>query len=265
MSMNRQSRYFRYFVALVLLVSTTAFAVEMTQGLRQQLQEHPEKTCELIRPIPDVVNRLTVPLGAQHREATVWRQSAPDNFRAVLALMQVVSVAPCVRINGEPAKVVVYAMRLIERDQVANSEVVVSQVTDFSATRGTVFKASLFQRLPHWYPENGTVSNPAPGMTEVQNGVLTINMESALESIYHGWTEPQAEAKSGMVYAVEMDVEISGPARLQMGTDFWRYAGAPDNGFDQSCQKSNNCEGSLSQWFGPTNGRQTIRFDAFSH
>ncbi len=263
MIMNMRSQYFRYFVALVLLVSTTTFAVEMTQELKRQLQEHPEKTCELTRPIPDLINRLTVPLGAQHREATVWRQSAPDNFQAVLALMQVVSVAPCARINGEPAKVVVYAMRLIGRD-LAGSETTLSQVTDFSTTRGTVFKANLFQRLPHWYPENGTVSNPAPGMTEVQSGVLTINMESAPESIYHGWTEPQAEAKPGMVYAVEMDVEISGPARLQMGTDFWRYAEAPYTVFDQTCEKSNNCEGSLSRWFGPTNGRQTIRFDAFS-
>ncbi len=62
-----------------------------------------------------------------------------------------------------------------------------------------------------------------------------------------------------MNYLVEMEVKITGLARLQMGIDYWRETDSVYSQFDGTCQQSNNCEGYLSRWFGPTDGFVTIR------
>lgn len=240
------------------LVALSALVVSLT-ALGQELQT-PEGQCALSATAPSVLKKLDVPFGAQHRNEVVWRKTAPDGFGAVLALMQAVSVAPC---DGQ-AKIAIRAIRLIEHDPGTGREAVVSEITDFSRPNGTTFAAKLFQRLPRWYPPNGSMANPVEGMVNQDDRALVVDLSKAPRSIYHGWTEPQAEARPGMNYLVEMEVKISGMARLQMGIDYWRAVGAPDIGWDGTCQKTNHCEGYLSKWYGPTDGFQTIRVpDAF--
>lgn len=244
-------------VALTVIVITASYGSEVSQEIVQQFQKNPDRTCRIVEPIADVINNLTVPIGAQHKKETVWRATAPDDFHAVLALMQVTSVAPCTLAPEREAKLAIRAMRLIERNPETGAETIVSAVTDFSDDKSDfTFDGELYPKIPAWYA--GKPSKPTAELQR-ENSALTIDLTQAPRLLFHGWTDPKATAKPGMYYLVEMEVKISGSARLQMGIDYWREIGSAYNEFDQSCQKSNNCEGYLSDWFGPTDDWQTIR------
>ncbi|MBP9728317.1 MAG: hypothetical protein KBD27_02985 [Candidatus Moranbacteria bacterium] len=243
-------------VALAIVV-TASYGSEISREILDRFRENPDQACELIHPIDDIVNALTIPIGAQHKQEIVWRKEVPDGFHAVLALMQVVSVAPCQFAPNQEAKLFVRAIRLIEYDPVAKTERVVSEVNDFSKQEETLFVGKLFQRLPHWY--DGQMSEPSASMLSLEEGALVIDLTQTPQFIYHGWTEPQVEAKPGMNYLVEMEVKMVGPVRLQMGIDYWRFIGAENIGWNADCSRTNNCEGHLSRWFGPTDDWQTLR------
>jgi len=244
-------------IALAIVV-TASYGSEVSREILDKFRNNPNQTCELIRPIADIVNNLSIPIGAQHKQETVWRKEAPEGFGAVLALMQVVSIAPCSFHEEEEARIFVRAIRLIEHNPITKTEQIVSEVTDFSNPGETVFSGKLFQRLPHWY--DGRASEPPSEMIgHDANQALIIDLTKAPRFIYHGWTEPQVEARPGMNYLVEMEVKIVGPVRLQMGIDYWRSIGVEDIGWDADCNKTNHCEGHLSRWFGPTLDWQTLR------
>jgi hypothetical protein len=237
-----------YFAILTALVAS--YAATFGQELNTV-----EAVCALNQKTPKVLETFKAPFGAQHDKETIWRKTAPSDFHAVLALMQVVTVAPC---EGQKGEIAIRAIRLIERDPATGKEAVVSEVTDFSkGNGGTVFDGALFQRIPSWY--QGTPSTPNKKMLQTDGKELVIDMSQAPRLIYHGWTEPKVTAKPGMNYLVEMEAKISGLARLQMGIDYWREITSAYNTFDSTCQKSNNCEGYLSKWYGVTDGFQAIR------
>ncbi len=219
---------------------------------------NPFKTvCVLTEKASEGLDSFSVPFGAQHKEETVWRRTAPEDFHAVLALMQVVNVTPCNMPGKRESRLALRAIRLIERDPVTGNEQVVSAVTDFSSRGQTVFTGELFPRIPNWY--GGSSFKPVGGMFTEKDGYLVIDVSRSPQFIYHGWTDPKVATKPGMTYSVEMEVKISGLARLQIGVDYWREIDSEYNLFDSTCEKSNNCEGYLSRWFGPTDGWQTLR------
>lgn len=250
-------------LAALALVVTASYGSEASQELLARFQRNPEKACAFLAPISDAIGTLDVPIGAQHKKEQIWRKTAPEGFRAVLALMQVVSVAPCPLESDQEAKLFVRAIRLIERDPQTGNETVVSEVTDFQKSKGDFrFDGELYSRIPSWY--DGKAAGPVDGMIARDGKELMIDLAKAPRSIYHGWTDPKVEARPDRNYLVEMEVRIVGQARLQMGVDYWRTTASSFNVFDSNCEKSNNCEGYLSRWFGPTKDWQTIRTpDAF--
>ena len=252
-------KHLRYLIALAMVISTAAFAVELSQEVKRQLLAHPDQVCQVLEPFACMIGNLAVPIGAQHPKETIWRPMAPNDFHAVLALMQVTSVVPCNVPANQEAKLSIRVIRLIERDPKSGEEQVVSEVKGFgtSGNGQTVFDGGLFPRLPSWYA--GSQSQPTNGMVTQDGGVLVIDVAQAPRFLYHGWTDPKAAAKPGMNYLVEAEVSIAGAARLQMGIDYWRETDSAYTTFDSNCQKSNNCEGYLSRWYGPTDGWQTIR------
>ena len=245
--------------ALLLLVILLALVGYSVETFSQEL-DVTTALCALNREAPTVLKRLTVPLGAQHRKEIVWRKTVPEGFGAVLGLMQVVSVAPCPLEAGQEAKLAIRAIRLIERDPLNNTERIVSQVTDFADKSAPFrFDGMLYPRTPHWY--SGGSTQPVGDMLVLDDKTLVIDLAQSPRTIYHGWTDPKVVAEPGKEYLVEMEVKIIGLARLQIGTDYWRTTTSAYNTFDSKCQKSNNCEGSLSRWFGPISGNdwQTVR------
>lgn len=245
----------RTWILLAIFVGLVAFCV---RSYGQSL-ETTEVICAWNEKAPAVTSLFDVPFGAQHRGEVVWRKSAPENFHAVLALMQVVSVAPCAMQPGQEAKLTIKAIRLIERDPETGGESVVTEVTDFSTEkRAFRFDGELYPRTPRWYA-GGSVK---PGnWLSLDGTALVIDLSQTSTSIFHGWTDPKVATRPGMTYLVEMEVKLTGLARLQMGVDYWREIGSAYNVFDAACIKSNNCEGHLSRWYGPAQDDQwqTIR------
>lgn len=245
----------RTWILLGVLVALMAFS------LRSYSQTHDvtQVICAWNVKAPAVTSLFDVPFGAQHRGEVVWRKSAPENFRAVLALMQVVSVAPCSMQPGQEAKLTIKAIRLIERNPETGSESVVTEVTDFSKKKGAFrFDGELYPRTPRWYAGG---SEKAGSILSNEGSNLVINLAGTPSRIFHGWTDPKVATKPGMTYLVEMEVKLTGLARLQMGIDYWREVTSAYNEFDATCVRSNNCEGHLSRWYGPAQDDQwqTIR------
>lgn len=245
---------FLYFGLLATII------VSATVGLNQDVTPI-DALCSLNKETSSALKKFDIPFGAQHKKEIVWRKETPENFGAVLALMQAVSVVPCNFSHDQEASVAIRAIRLIEHDPTNETERIVSEINNFSSSEQTHLVGKLFGRVPQWYPPNGNAIEPPQKMINQDDGTLIIDLTKAPRYIYHGWTEPQVTALPNKQYLVEMEVKITGQARLQMGTDYWRTIGAVDNGWDDTCQKSNNCEGYLSDWFGPTKGNewQTIR------
>lgn len=219
--------------------------------------------CAFNKKVPGVMETFDVPFGAQHKKEIIWRKEVPDGFRTVLALIQVASVVPCDFQSGQEARLSLRAIRLIERNPKTGTETVITEVTDFRQGSGRFrFEGKLYPRIPKWY--DGKASEPADGMLTRDASVLSLDLSVSPRTLYHGWTEPQVEAKPGMNYLVEAEIQIIGLARLQIGIDYWRFAGAEDKGWKKDCQETNHCEGHLSQWFGPTTegNWQTVRTPA---
>lgn len=245
--MKRTLVLFTVLLALVgYCVETFGQKLDVTQAL-----------CALNEKAPAVLDRFMIPLGAQHPREIVWQQSAPEGFGAVLALMQVVSVAPCPMVDTQEATLSIRALRLIERNPSSGTDQVVSEITDFSKSNPFRFDGRLYPRVPHWYW--GDSIAPIAGMLITNDGALLIDVTKAPKMIFHGWTDPKVPTKPGREYRVEMEVKLTGLARLQIGIDYWRNVDSAYNEFDETCQKSNNCQGSLSNWFAPTDDWRTIR------
>lgn len=87
-----------------------------------------------------------------------------------------------------------------------------------------------------------------------------INLKQISHNIYHGWTHPRVSLQPDKKVIVEMEVRISGEARVQLGVDYWKDITSDYNGYDPNCQVSNNCEAWIGDWYGDTNGKYiTIR------
>ncbi len=236
--------------SVLVSIGIFAFGIEGYKEIKRQFLAHPELACTVSDALPGT---LTVPIDAQHKHEIVWRATAPDGFSAVLPLMQVVSVAPCAWQSDQKAELVLRAIRLIEHNPKTGEERVVTEVSDFSSYEKPFFVGRLFERFPSWYASLAQVMDPVlEAVTIHRDKFLVIDVARVPQQIYHGWIEPQVEAKPGMNYFVEVEVKITGLARLQIGIDYWRSIGAADIGWKEDCNETNHCEGYLSDWFGPS-------------
>lgn len=253
---------FKGIVALLVFVVIGVFALEWKKDSVRQFFAHPEKSCTLSESVASFFNVLNTPLGAQHKKEVVWRATAPEEFHAVLPLLQAVTVAPCNWQSHEEATLALRAVRLIEHNPETGTERTVIEVNDFSSDEKPLFVGRLFERVPHWYAAPAQIADPLLEEVVVHDGKeLIVDVARAPQHIFHGWTEPQVETLPGMNYVVEVEAKITGMARLQIGIDYWRSIGAEDIGWKEDCSGVNHCEGYLSDWFRPSadEGWQTLR------
>lgn len=239
-------------VALLVFIVIGIFAFGWKNDTVRQFFTHPEKSCTLSESVTGFFDGLDAPLGAQHKKEVVWRPVAPEGFRAVLPLLQAVSVVPCTWQSQEEATIVLRAIRLIEHNPETGIERTVIEVDDFSSYDKPLFVGRLFERIPRWYAAPTKITDSLFENVVLRDGTeLVVDVARVPQHIFHGWTEPQIEVVPGMNYIVEVEAKISGMARLQIGIDYWRSVGAPDIGWNEDCKKTNHCEGYLSRWFGP--------------
>lgn len=120
----------------------------------------------------------------------------------------------------------------------------------------------LFLRNP-WFDTNDhlPISN-----SEIQGGNLTITVSQFPDKVAHWWTD-RFPVDSLCSYFAKVRFKIEGEVSFQIGSDWWRVTWHPDcendplcvyNGYDETCQKSNNCEAWVSDWFSNTEDRYAV-------
>jgi hypothetical protein len=126
------------------------------------------------------------------------------------------------------------------------------------------------REIERWYGEtDGTGETPL--VYDYEGKAYNVSPDKVARRLFHNWSDPRLDNKPGARYLVEMEVKISGAARLQIGLDWWRGMADGYSGFDPECQNpksrknqsanpANNCEAWMSDWYGPTGGKfVTIR------
>lgn len=228
-------------MALIAAVSGAGLAVE--RGVVDPITE-------ICKVAPNAAGKLkTVPMNATWKRETFIKEADTTGYTTFVGWINAMTALPCAseRIG---ATVEIRSIRLIERTSDGAESVV--HTVDFGGDElvaAKAFEGSLLDRTP----KVGKGANDFH-IDRIENGSFVIDLNQASRRMYHGWTNRRTEAKPGAKYFVEADVRIVGAARLQFGVDYWRDMTADYAGYDKTCQKSNNCEVWISDWYGDTKG-----------
>ena len=111
----------------------------------------------------------------------------------------------------------------------------------------------LYLRVPWFGGED--VHSPISN-SNVEGGELTIAVSEKPDRVAHWWTD-RFSVVPLCTYSVKVRFKIKGKASLQIGSDWWRDMNAGWNGYDSTCQNSNNCEAWVSDWFSNTQNKYT--------
>lgn len=193
------------------------------------------------------IEKKIIPHGALWKKETIRQAHAPEGYHAAVAWVNVATVFPCTE-TKRSALVEVRSVKIIE--QYPDREEIILEKS-FESDVHDGWDGALFQRQPYWFgPGEGQVG----GVGIFTTSGLMINARQIPSRIYHGWTNPRVLIDQNAQQVVEMEVRISGDARIQLGLDYWRDLGSDYNGYDPNCQASNNCEAWIGDWYGETNG-----------
>ncbi len=217
---------------------------------------------------------LKVPQGAIWKTEHLHpgRHVAPPGYATVVGWINVATALPCA--TRAPAMVEIRAWRVIEH--VGSRDRVVQQVF-FDSRDDAGIGSNLFPRCdphsqasdpygcrPKWFGE--TTGTNEKSIVQETGRLYLIDANQAARRNFHAWGNPRVEVVDrGARYSVEVEARITGQARLQLGTDWWRTASNPYTGWDGECEKpgrnkAGNCEAWISRWHGDTNGKfVTIR------
>lgn len=191
-------------------------------------------------------NKL-IPHGALWKHETIRQAVAPNGYYTAVGWINVATVYPC-QSDIAPALVEIRSLKIYEH--IGNTDVVLFEKR-FDTKEKEGWDGALFPRHPYWF---------GPGEGELSGvGIFTkegffINARQVPGNIYHGWTDPRVRINPQATQSIELEVRITGNARLQMGMDYWRDVTSDYNGYDPNCQTSNNCEAWIGDWYGDTGG-----------
>lgn len=256
----------RFFLAIVwLLCSSSLWA-----------QNPVTKPCA---PGTPVNNLPLVPSGAiwKNEHHHPGRETPPPNFHAAISHITVVNAVSCD--TGGASRVSIRSWKVYEQ-RGKNSPKRLLQTITFNATsEENVDAGGIFPRIQmtargheveKWYGEtDGTGENDL--VYDYEGGVYNVFPGKVARRLFHNWTGRRLDNKRDARYLVEMEVAIVGPARLQVGLDWWRGMDNAYSGFDLHCEDpkseknrspypANNCESWMSEWVGDTGGKYvTIR------
>lgn len=194
------------------------------------------------------------PHGAIWKEETVHFEQVPTGYSTLVGWVNAASALPCADESAVTPRVDIRAIRIIARDQ-EGAETIVSEIDPRDQV---AFVGQLFPRVPAWFGE--TKGENEKNIATVSNDRLSLDLGSVPLRIYHGWTEPRVVIDPKQQYFLEVEANVTETARLQFGIDYWRDQNGDYAGWDASCERSANCEGFVSDWYGNTyGGFQTFR------
>lgn len=194
-----------------------------------------------------------VPEGAIWTKDTIKFEFAPQGFSAMVIWAQ----AATLKSNQSKiikASVTIDYWKIIET--VKNVKTVIYEDNyDYSISK--IFspnEAGLYCRFPRWFDTSCNDHHDQAYNMFAQNGLLNIDVSQIPDKIVHWWT-PRQSSKQNATYSVEARIKVEGSTSVQFGLDYWRDFIVQFNGWDPSCQTSNNCEAWVSDWTGDTQGQ----------
>ncbi len=231
-------------MTIALRVGIVVVAIVGVVFIRGQLVAPLSVPCQSDTPWPE-----RAPHGALWKQETLHWNKAPDGYSTLVGWINAATALPCVDEHSITPRVEIRKLRIIARDETTGQERIVSEIDPREKRH---FVGRLFPRLPQWFGENEgknemTISTPILDR-------LSIDLSRAPLRVYHAWTEPRITLDPTQTYFLEVEANITETARLQFGIDYWRDQESDYTGWDATCQRSSNCEGFVSDWYGDTAG-----------
>jgi len=190
----------------------------------------------------------SVPHGAIHTEARVFRSGPPSHFSKpgkikFLVWLQAATYEPFKQ--GKAVDVVVDWMEVVE-DYYGQKRLLYREDYNGPTRRMGLHEGGLFTRFPKWFANN---NNSQLRDSSIHGGFLKLKVPC--NGIAHWWT-PRLPYREGARYTMRIKIKING-AGVQFGSDLWD-GNRNHNGWHSDCLGKANCELSVSKWHGSTNG-----------
>lgn len=196
----------------------------------------------------------SAPHGAIWEKETIHWDHVPAGYFTLVGWVNAATTVPCADESTVTPRVEIRLVRIIARDA-AGTETI---LTEIDPRNQETFVGRLFPRVPKWFGE--TEGRNEKNIVTISDDRLSLDLGAVPLRVYHGWTEPRIWIDPTSQYFLEIEANITETARLQFGIDYWRDLGSDYAGWDATCERSANCEGWVSNWYGNTYGEfQTFR------
>ncbi len=197
----------------------------------------------------DYAKLKNVPDGAIWRQQYVRSKPVPINrFKTLVAWAQVATKHREKERNNCPCEVVIDYLRIVAQDKSGQEKVVYED--EYRQPR-SAYDSGLFFRGNKWFSSD---EREVAWNTGFASGMYHIGIGLTPDNIVHWWTD-RITKEDGIKYFIEARFKVTGDSAIQFGMDLWTSDNSPYNGYDPKCEKSNNCEIMVSDWYGDTKGK----------
>jgi len=200
----------------------------------------------------DDFNKASVPEGAIWLNETIRRDIPIQGYAALVIWAQAATLRSDQPLT-ELALVTVDYMEVIEIVN-KDSSVIFSEHYKYQNPKYfTTNEAGLYCRYPKWFDTGCNDEHSGVVNMVAYNDFLTLDISQTPTNIVHWWA-PKLNYRQGAKYCVRARLKIEGKTAVQFGMDYWRTLNSGFNGYDFSCETSNNCEAWITDWVGETKG-----------
>ncbi len=229
---------------IVICCSSVIVLLYALFGSEVLLRQKSDKKCAADISLALKRGEYRIPDGTPWQDKRVLRFVSPQGYNAGVAWITATTAVPCV-LENTTATINIDWLRVIGVDSAGNEKVVYEENFD-SGTTNTL-NGGLYTRFPSWFAGD----KHTPMHVNNKDGYLYIDVARAPQKVFHLWT-PRFAVEHGVRYITEASVRVEGYAYIQFGFDFWRDFSAVNNGFDEFCRGTNNCEAYVGGWIGNT-------------
>jgi hypothetical protein len=222
---------------LLLLISSSSWAIDeiwVSNGRFQKILDQSQQA-----------KAAEAPDGAIYTNERVFRPNPPQAnppFDYALFWYQVVTKHQKTAGVQKQSGVVIRYAHITAKDKDGK---IISKIDFEGNSTLSPNSGGLYPRNPQWFKND--IHTPIVDQQVYPYG-LEINTSSTPDMIVRWWTE-RFRYDPTTKYELEMQVKIVGDVGLQIGADYWKGQTSSENGWEENCVGTNNCEAFVSDWY----------------